>query len=338
MSLQTGSDTGKKGKIGQFFKTGGERGGCSGLVLLLILLPLLLIFGIFTLGRNVISYFSDKPTGYHYEPNYVAVEERLPGKQKLPASKCKASAEWMEILIDGALTETDEASLKNALRYFYGKTGVQPYFILTDRVNNSDYPNDDEVNAYLTERYAALFGEDQGHYILLMVMKNGAYMVWDLHGTDAATVIDEDGRDILFSYIASNAAAGFTLTDVVSSALRQTADNVIDGVTVTRYVDQGENVYETEEKDLSLAIFSGAALLMLTVAIIVIGSVVISRYRKAQMALTLESDYRTEDYDEEQIEEEARRAAEKKPSVCPLCGATDPPDERGSCPHCGAPM
>ena len=337
MSLHTGTENGARRKMGQIFGSGGERGGCSGLVLLLVLLPLLLILGVFTLGKNVVAYFTDQPSSYHYEPNYVPIEERLPGKQKLPASKCRASAKWTEILLPGYLSEADETSLESALRYFYEKTGVQPYFILTDVVDNSDYPDEDEVRDYLTDRYDSLFGEDGGHYILLMVMKNGAYTAWYLPGEDAATVIDADGSDILLSYIDANAAAGFSLADVVSSALRQTADGVIDGVTVTRYEDQGEYVYETEEKDLTSAVVSAAALLMLAIAIIVTGSVVISRYRKEQRALTLESDYRMDDYDEAQIEEEARRAAET-PVVCPRCGATDKPDERGCCRHCGTPL
>ena len=146
-----------------------------------------------------------------------------------------------------------------------------------------------------------------------------------------------DGSDILLSYIDSNAAAGYSLAESVGSALRETADGVIDGVTVTRYEDRGEFVYETEEKDFSKMFISASVLVLLTAAVVITAVIIIGRYRKKRRLIATEADYRRET-DEDPADGGQSSAGANTPVTCPNCGATAYPDDRGCCQFCGAPL
>ncbi len=327
-------------------RRGGRSGGCSGLAILLLIVPILLIGAVITLGGNVVSYFSNGDNGYRYVENYEPVTEKLEGKTPLDAALCTPSDSWMDIRIGGYLSDADVNTIKQALQFFYSKTGVQPYFLLTSDIDGLQDPDEYEVSEFLTERYVTLFGEDEGHYILLMVLDAdmGEYTTWYIPGLNAETVIDADGSDILLSYIDSNASAGASLAKAVSDALISTANDVIDGVVVTKYEDHGTFVYDKENKNFSQMFVSAAIILVIVGAAVAAVIVIYGRMRKKQRSETTEADYRAVDYTEVPPGEQTgayRTYNQTGPKVdtlvvCPKCGANAYLDDNGCCQYCGA--
>ena len=324
-------------------------GGCSGVAVLLVLVPLILLGAVFTLGGNVISYFSNGNNGYRSVTSYEEVTEILEGKKPLSASQCTPIDTWMTNDVDSYLSDEETETITNALQYFYQKTGVQPYFILTDNVSGSDYPDEYEAADYLYDAYLSLFGEDEGHYLLLMVLETDGYYytTWYLAGTDAETVMDADGSDILLSHIDANADAGQSLAEAVGGALTATADEVIDGTVVTRYEPHIETVYDSSGKNYSLMVISAIILAVLVIGGGIAAFVLLTRRNKKKQKAARETDYSAADYTEvpsaqqtggyQPYTQKQNRTADY-PVVCPNCGANAYPDERGCCQYCGTKL
>lgn len=107
-------------------------------------------------------------------------------------------------LVSGSVNETqyftdelgwisDTSELKSGLKYFYSKTGVQPYLYITDSVGG-DFYNYAEV--FANNKYDELF-TDEGHLLLIFCESSETYYTFALSGVAADTVIDADARNIL---------------------------------------------------------------------------------------------------------------------------------------------
>jgi len=116
-----------------------------------------------------------------------------------------------EALPAGSVTETgyftdelgwigNQTQLLNGLKYFYQKTGVQPYLYITDNVNGSHAPSASELDAYARNLYDQLF-TDEAHLLLVFFEYNNSYMDRYVCGTQAKTVIDTEAADILLDCI-----------------------------------------------------------------------------------------------------------------------------------------
>lgn len=118
-----------------------------------------------------------------------------------------------EPLPKGMVDETDyytdelgwignRTKLESGLKYFYDKTGVQPYVYITDTVLGSHSPSLDDMEQYANQLYDELF-TDEAHLLLLFFEynSNSRYMEYYVTGTQAKGVIDTEAGDIILDYI-----------------------------------------------------------------------------------------------------------------------------------------
>ena len=92
-------------------------------------------------------------------------------------------------------------TLEAGMKYFYQKTGVQPYLYIVDNVNGAAPPTQDEMKAYANSLYDKLF-TDEAHLLLVFVdYGNNQYVDYYVTGTQATTVIDNEAGNILLDYI-----------------------------------------------------------------------------------------------------------------------------------------
>lgn len=122
-----------------------------------------------------------------------------------------------EPLPEGSVNETgyytDELSwignktkFTEGLKYFYDKTGVQPYIYITDTVNNSHNPSSSDLESFANGLYDELF-TDEAHLLFVFFEYEGDpgnYMDYYITGTQAKGVIDTEAGDILLDYIDKN--------------------------------------------------------------------------------------------------------------------------------------
>jgi len=87
----------------------------------------------------------------------------------------------------------NSATLTEGMKYFYEKTGVQPYLYITDNVGGSFY---DYAEEFANNKYDELF-TDEAHLLLIFHEKNDWYDTYCLAGSAADTVIDSEARMIL---------------------------------------------------------------------------------------------------------------------------------------------
>ncbi len=107
------------------------------------------------------------------------------------------------------------------MKAFYDSTGVQPVLLLTDNIEGNYRPTDAEAEAYLKAVYDYLF-QDQGHILVLFLEAKNAHAIWMYCGEDAATVMDEEARSILYSNIEHEYKSDRTNENMFSAAFQST--------------------------------------------------------------------------------------------------------------------
>ncbi len=122
------------------------------------------------------------------------------------------------------------STLETGMKHFYKETGVQPYLYITDTVNGTNDPTEDDLEAYGDELYSQLF-EDEAHILLIFYEYDGIYSTWYVCGAQAKTVIDSEAADILLDYIDSYYYSNMTDEEMFSQAFYDAADRIM---TVTR--------------------------------------------------------------------------------------------------------
>lgn len=125
----------------------------------------------------------------------------------------------------------NETALVNGLRHFYQKTGVQPYLYITDTVNGSHAPSDEELDAFARGLYEELF-TDEAHLLFVFFEYEGMYMDRYVCGTQAKTVIDREAADILLDFVDRYYYdENLTEEDFFSRAFADAADRIMEVTT-----------------------------------------------------------------------------------------------------------
>ena len=91
----------------------------------------------------------------------------------------------------------NSATLTEGMKYFFEKTGVQPYLYITDDVGGSFY---DYAETFANDKYDELF-TDEAHLLLIFREKDDWYDTYCLAGGSADSVIDSEARMILLDTI-----------------------------------------------------------------------------------------------------------------------------------------
>lgn len=91
--------------------------------------------------------------------------------------------------------------LTAGMKNFYKETGVQPYLYITETINGSHNPSEEEVKNFAFSLYDNLF-TDEAHLLLIFhEYPPGQYSTWYVTGKQAKAVIDSEAVDILLDYI-----------------------------------------------------------------------------------------------------------------------------------------
>ncbi|MDD4191572.1 MAG: hypothetical protein PHI28_09575 [Mangrovibacterium sp.] len=121
--------------------------------------------------------------------------------------------------------------LQEGLKYFYQKTGVQPYVYITDTINGSHTPSTSDMDNYTRSLYDELF-TDEAHILLVFFEYNESYMDWYVCGNQAKTVIDQEAADILLDYLDRNYYdSNLTDEEYFSNSFRDAADRMMNVTT-----------------------------------------------------------------------------------------------------------
>ncbi len=169
------------------FPGGGGCGGCGCStvpLIILIILAVIILPLIFNAGTG------SSPGGSSITKSTI---ERTP----LPKGSVNETAYYTDNL--GWIQ--NKTALTTGMKNFYKETGVQPYLYLTDNINGSRAPLENEVRSYAESLYDQLF-TDEAHLLLIFFEPNpDHYSVWYITGTQAKSVIDSEAADILLDLI-----------------------------------------------------------------------------------------------------------------------------------------
>ena len=172
------------GGFGRRPRVAGGGGGCMGCM------PLLLIFVIGIALSSIIGHFNytSQPQGTAITPSTIRRE---------PLRGMVIETEYYQDLLGWIRNET---VLLSGMRYFYQRTGVQPFLYITDNIGGVSRPSEEEVESYAQELYDAKFA-DEAHLLVIFLEYNDDYHVWYLVGRQARSVLDREAMDILMDFI-----------------------------------------------------------------------------------------------------------------------------------------
>lgn len=200
---------------GSRMSSGGGPVGCgcgAVMIILVIVLIVLLIIGVF-----VVSVFTSSSE----------ITKSSVARQPLPTG----SVNETEYYTDELGWINNQTKMEEGLKYFYEKTGVQPYVVIVDNVNGSYNPTESELDSYANALYDQLFA-DEAHLLFVFYEYNDFYMDRYVVGTQAKTVIDTEAADILLDYIDRNYYdSSLTDEEFFSNSFRDAADRIM---TVTK--------------------------------------------------------------------------------------------------------
>lgn len=127
--------------------------------------------------------------------------------EKLPVTAC-GLLDYDDLIVDDLGWTTEDGSagtkaVKQGMEYFYQKTGVQPMFVLSDKIGNSTASNykGSDIEATLESMYKDTFGEDEGHAIFAVLTNDGAdnySYISCLAGTYATQVLGDTQKEMLY--------------------------------------------------------------------------------------------------------------------------------------------
>ena len=133
-----------------------------------------------------------------------------PVREKLAESACITEDVWIDDSLDWLGNDT---SVREAMKYFQEKTGIQPYLFITDNLDGKGGEiTDKEAETYLAGLYDSLYS-DEGHMIFtFMEYAPSQYVTYLYTGTVADSVMDADARN-LFLDCADRYYADSSLSD-----------------------------------------------------------------------------------------------------------------------------
>ncbi len=197
------------------------RGGCFSFVMVFVVIIVLAIFlGIFS--------FCGSRTGTRDDNG---ITQSTVNRTPMSASLVTPIDTYFESK-SGKFQITDDLSVTDAMRYFFDKTGVQPYLYVLDEIDGDTRPTTSAVMNEGFRRYAELFGSDEGHLLVtLFYYSNYEYDFYvDLIvGDNAVSVMDSEACQILRDNMIYYLERNYTVDEAVEQAFRAAADNIMGG-------------------------------------------------------------------------------------------------------------
>ena len=121
----------------------------------------------------------------------------------------------------------NETELINGMKYFYNKTGVQPYLIILSDINGNKRPTDTEITNYLKDVYDEVM-PDGGHIVVCFLEGyENEYATGSYAGALAESVMDEEAREILNDYFEYYYTSDLDDEEYFSTVFKKTADKIM---------------------------------------------------------------------------------------------------------------
>ncbi|MEG1972013.1 MAG: hypothetical protein RR315_02550, partial [Oscillospiraceae bacterium] len=124
-----------------------------------------------------------------------------------------------------------ESKLISGMKSFYKETGIQPYLYITDNINGSGNPTDEEVFTFATETYDKLFTDEAHFLVIFCESSSGKYNIWHLGGAQTKTIMDNEACDILLDYMDKYYYSDYTEDEFFAKAFSDGAHRIM---TVTK--------------------------------------------------------------------------------------------------------
>lgn len=114
------------------------------------------------------------------------------------------------------------STLESGMKYFYEKTGIQPFLYIT-----GDYFKDNEaLKARATEIYDEYF-DDEAHLVVVFSEHDSRYRCCYLTGVQSKTVIDSEAGEILLDYIDHYYYSDMDEDEFFARSFREAADRMM---------------------------------------------------------------------------------------------------------------
>ncbi|WP_208560293.1 hypothetical protein [Marinilactibacillus kalidii] len=126
-------------------------------------------------------------------------------------------------------------TLENGMRYYYEKTGIQPYLYITEEIDGNANPSLEELEAFKSNLYDELF-DDEAHMLVLFFESDtfeldDYYYVGTEIGAQARSVMDREAQDIFYDYLDRYYFDDIEEEVFFAQSFQETADRMM---TVTR--------------------------------------------------------------------------------------------------------
>lgn len=121
---------------------------------------------------------------------------------------------------------TSEAKVNKAMEYFFDKTGVQPYLLITDNILGDTWPENEDIDEYLNSVYDIKFTDEQ-HMILLYLDNGDSWLTRYLCGKTARNVMDEEACEIMLSFFDYYATSDMDDDEYFSTSFMKSADRIM---------------------------------------------------------------------------------------------------------------
>jgi hypothetical protein len=141
----------------------------------------------------------------------------------------KGTVDETEYFTDNAGFVKNKTQLESGLKYFYNKTGVQPYVYLIDRLDTpAGMTQDEALEVFAGDLYDELF-TDEAHLLLVFYDNlNTEYRYRYVVGLKAKSVVDSEAGDILGQYLDRNYNNyDLSYEESLSQTFRDTADRIM---------------------------------------------------------------------------------------------------------------
>jgi len=126
---------------------------------------------------------------------------------------------------------TDARRMESGAREAYRLTGVKFGIYVTKDISGETKPSDNILGAFTDALYDELFGDSNGHFLLVMVdLGDGHYAAWHAMGGLVQTVFDNEAVDIFYDRLDNYWYAGsdrYTESEMFGLTLQRTAERIM---------------------------------------------------------------------------------------------------------------
>ncbi len=195
----------------------GRRGGCGCFSVIVVLIILLIAF----------SYI--RPAFYSSQGNTEVTVSRT---ERTAVTGTQTYGDWY---VDELGFIDHDTDLTDGLKYFYSKTGIQPYVMLLDydeSLWDGGNWNEDAAEQYLAQVYEDTFS-DNGHLIFAyFACENDTEdmdgMFYFYYGSAAYSIMDDEAETIFWSYFDMNYNnLDLSIAEFIGQTFEETADNIM---------------------------------------------------------------------------------------------------------------